>query len=137
MESSCPFMAIRSAMDKSKGSDSAFKGKGNIPLACPMSGRKAVLDQNHGFRNISSKEEEDDDVNDWKGKGEALGVIPEDLESVETPGPLGDTSPRASVAGSIRSLTQIGSVASGINVNIPAGSSHSKTSKNSKSRTSK
>jgi hypothetical protein len=167
MESSCPFMAIHSAMDKSKESDSARKGKGSIPLACPMSGRKAVLDQNHGFRNIGSSEEEseEDDAYDLKGKGDGLGVIPEDMETPETP--LGDTSPRASLAGSMRSLrsvSQIGSVASGINVNIPAGSrsslvvsppfavstlifdqallgrissSHSRTSKNSKSKSSK
>ena len=127
-------MAIHSAMDKTKDPDPARKGKGNIPLSCPMSGRKAVLDQNHGFQNISSKEEEeehndddddeyDDDDKDWKGKGDGLGVIPEDMEA---PGkPLGDTSPRASLAGSMRSLrsvSQIGSVASDINVNIPGGS---------------
>ena len=54
-----------------------------------MPGRKAVLDQNPGVRNISLKEEEedndDDDDNDdgknWKGKGDGLGVIPEDLEA--------------------------------------------------------
>jgi hypothetical protein len=121
-------MAIHSAMDKSRDSDSSRKGKGNIPLACPMSGRKAVLDQDHGFRNVSSEDEETEDDNDWNGKGDTLGVIPEDMETErwgQADNPLSDTSPRASLAGSMRSLrsvSQIGSVASGINVNIPAGS---------------
>ena len=55
-----------------------------------MPGRKAVLDQNPGVRNISLKEEEEEDTDDdddnddgknWKGKGDGLGVIPEDLEA--------------------------------------------------------
>ena len=125
-------MAIHTAMEKggiTKDSELLRKSGAKIPLACPMSGRRAVVDED-GIKHLNSDSEEEE-IGDWRGKGEHnLGVIPEDMEpdirdSLSKADDNPHSSPRGSIAGSMRSLrsvSQIGSVASGIKANIPAGS---------------
>ncbi len=86
---------MRAPGNEGRAGEAAAGGCGRGRDACggggPMSGRKAVLDQNHGVRNISLLEGEDDDEDNdgdgdndeknWKGNGDGFGVIPEDLEA--------------------------------------------------------
>ena len=120
---SCPFMAMHSATESAHGSDSRANEFVDNPssLACPVSGRRAFLD--HG----SGKSLDDD--NGWYMGGKQLNVIKEDSEletaEQELDNGRGESSPRGSLAGSLRSLrslSQGGSVASGINAKIPGGS---------------
>ena len=132
MDSSCPFMAIHAAMGGDTNSELDRKSSGKIPLVCPMSGRRANAGQD-GIHQASSDSEEDGAGN-WRTDHHDLGVIPEDMESEVREGwgqpteevmdnPQG--SPHASLAGSMRSLrsvSQIGSKASGIRAHVPGGS---------------
>ncbi len=59
MDSSCPFMAIHSAMEKSKDGASANSGK--LPASCPISGKRMILDDSKGSSRNESEDNDDDD----------------------------------------------------------------------------
>ena len=68
MESSCPFMAISSAMDKSKSGSQGEHSK--IPVSCPVSGKRMSLEdkKSGSIRTISDRDDDEDEVeSDYHG----------------------------------------------------------------------
>mmetsp|Transcript_52367 Transcript_52367/g.109238 ORF Transcript_52367/g.109238 Transcript_52367/m.109238 type:complete len:504 (+) Transcript_52367:153-1664(+) len=143
----CPFMAIYDATQAAKA------GK-DIPLTCPFSGNRAGVLTSVGVSGHSFGAYDETDFSDsWRQTGNShhLGVIREDaemdmrdsmqdsMEEESNPGQKDEGSPHQSRAGSLAgSMRSLGSLASGINANVPAGSrisgSHAGTSKSGSSK---
>jgi hypothetical protein len=61
MDSSCPFMAIHSAMEKSNDSS-------KLPASCPISGKRMILEDSKGrSRKSTDDDDEGDDESDFHG----------------------------------------------------------------------
>ncbi len=119
--SSCPFMALQNALDRSKDAAVPSREKSNKAMFCPFSGRQAIIGSG------SSRFNDDDHVhdNEWM-RGNHLGAISEDLENR----PADDQDERSihsgpsmygrrSMASSMQSLRSLDSLRE---PNIPGGS---------------
>ena len=120
----------------------AAKAGKEIPLTCPFSGNRAGVLTSVGVSGHSFGAHDESNFSDsWRqtgiqtGNTHHLGVIREDAEmdmrdavqdSMEeeiNPGQKDEGSPHQSRAGSLAgSIRSLGSLASGINANVPAGS---------------
>lgn len=133
MGTSCPFMALQTAMDKAKGNHSPNRA---LNLSCPFSGRQLSVATNSVDANdnclhspsYGDETRQDHRISQWMRQvprsASPLGAISEDIESrgvdeQEQRSTLG----RQSLAGSLRSLHSVQSVISGLHdPNLPGSS---------------
>ncbi len=127
-QSSCPFMALQTALDRSKEASIQSREKGNKTMFCPFSGRQAII--GNGSQRFS-----DDDLghdSEWT-RGNYLGAISEDFEnrladdqeerSIHSGPSMHGRRSMASSMHSLHSLRSMDSAASGFrDPNIPGGS---------------
>ncbi len=91
MDTSCPFMALQSALDKSKVNGSANPSNRGLNLSCPFSGKQ--MSPSHGEMNDNIRQpthfddetKQDHRISQWMRQvprsASPLGAISEDIES--------------------------------------------------------